>query len=143
MLPDSKISKSKVKEILVHDGKGVNGFKMIIVLDNDKVIYFNSLWMHYFDVKDFKKKYSFKKIEIEVDYIERIYCFEGVGFYIIFSNDYIVNIYEEIYDIRKPDYKYALEIVSNKDKDAYKAEIKDILELGEPDDIIEVPPEFW
>ena len=137
------INKTKVNDVLIHNGKGMNGFKVILSLNNGKVLYFNSLWMHYFDVKDLKKKHSFIKIEVGSSHIEKIYCFEGVGFYIVFSGGIILNIFEKIINLDELNYRYDYKIVKNTDKKAFNEMLNDIIEMEEPDDVIQGPPKFW
>lgn len=138
------ISKSKIKDVLVHNGEGVHGFKMMITFENnDKVLYFNSLWMHYFDIDDIESKFIFEKLDLDAGSVESIYCFEGVGFYIILSTGYILHLYEEVFDFKEPDYRYNFKIVSEKDKDAYDHMLNEIIDMEESDEIIEKPPTFW
>lgn len=137
------INKSKINDILIYNGDGELGFKMMLILEGNKVLYFNSLWMHFFDIKDLKNDFDFEKIDINAGDIESIYCFEGVGFYIILSTGYIIHIYQEVFDFKKPDYKHTFKIVSDEDKDVYNKMLNDIIEMEEPDDVIENPPKFW
>ncbi|MDN5204928.1 hypothetical protein QQ008_26295 [Fulvivirgaceae bacterium BMA10] len=139
----STLGTSKIKEILIHEGKDELGFKMIIALNNGGILYFNSLWLHFINVENFVNKYKFKKSNIEADYIETVYCFEGVGFYIIISTGYIIHIYEEIFDFEKPKYRHTFDIIYSNDKKRYDKLLNDIMEMGEPDKIIEGPPKFW
>ena len=138
-----RLKESNIKDILVYNGKGVNGFKMMLILDNGKTLYFNSLWMHYFDEEDFKSDYNFERLDINYDSIENIYCFEGVGFYIMLSTGYIIHLYEEVFDFKEPNYKYTFKIVSNKNKEIYNEILNDIIEMEESDDIFYTPPKFW
>ncbi|WP_420552116.1 hypothetical protein [Tenacibaculum aiptasiae] len=138
-----RLKESNIKDILVYNGKGVNGFKMMLILDNGKILYFNSLWMHYFDEEDFKSDYNFERLDINYGSIENIYCFEGVGFYIMLSTGYIIHLYEEVFDFKEPNYKYTFKIVSNKNKEIYNEILNDIIEMEESDDIFYTPPKFW
>lgn len=137
------INKAKIKDISIYNGEGVHGFKMMITFENDKVLYFNSLWMHYFDVKELDSSYDFEKLDIDVGAIESIYCFEGVGFYIILSTGYIIHLYEEVFDFKEPDYRYNFKVISNRDKELYNQTLNDIIEMEESDDVIVGPPKFW
>lgn len=137
------INKSKINDIFIYNGDGELGFKMMLALDNNKALYFNSLWMHYFNIENLENDFNFEKVDIDAGHIESVYCFEGVGFYIILSTGYIIHIYQEVFDYKKPDYKHTFKIVSDRDKDAYDKILNDIIEMEEPDDIIENPPKFW
>ena len=137
------INKAKIKDISIYNGEGVHGFKMMLTLENGKVVYFNSLWMHYFDVKELDSSYDFEKLDIDLGTIESIYCFEGVGFYIILSTGHIIHIYEEVFDFKEPEYRYNFKVISDRDKELYNQTLNDIIEMEESDDIIEGPPKFW
>ena len=134
----------KIQEIFIFNGEDVaHGFKMLIKLEKNKVLYFNSLWLHYFDSTELEIKHKFKKIEVDQENILEVYCFEGVGHYLKLESEVIICIHQEITFVEDSPLRYTYKLIYPHQTEDYNEIITDFAELGDSDEVIYGPPKFW